>query len=98
MNTLADIVLQYLCTFLFGHENDIDPDFALREMEALPEWIVSMSPDERTALSAAAQRALTFMLAPPDEYGYTPASLVGAEEKEFLESLASGEFYEQFGA
>ena len=96
MNGLADIAVQYLCTFMFSDEANIDPDFASKEMQSFPKFIAALSDDERAALSAAARRALDYMLRPPDDYDYTTASRVSEEEKAFLESLASGELYEQW--
>ena len=81
---------------MFSPDGNIDPDFACRQMESFPDLIAHLSDEERTALSAAAQRALDFLLAPPDEYGYTRASHVSTEQKSFLESLASGELYKDW--
>lgn len=101
MNGLADIAINYFCAFLFpGDPSNIDSDFAGIHIQSFPEFTAGLSPEERVALSAAAKRALDFMLQPPDEYGYTPGSLVSDEEsdeeKEFLQLLASGELYDQW--
>jgi len=98
MNGLADIAVHYFCTILFSDDSNIDSDFAVREMESFSEFVSALNPEERIALSAAAKRALDFMLRPPDEYGYHPASIIpdDDDEKRFLESLASGEIYGQW--
>ena len=96
MDGLADIAVQYFCTILFADSNNINPDFSSKEFQSFPEFVTALSDDERTALSAAAQRSLDFMLRPPDEHGYTPAATVRDDIKTFLEMLASGEIYEQW--
>jgi len=94
MSGLADIVLEYLCTLMFYSEGNIDADFASRELEVLPELFRDLSPEERAALSQAAQRALDKNRQSPDEYGYKPR--IPDQETEFLEALASGELYSEW--
>lgn len=96
MNGLADIVLDYLCTMMFPPEGDIDSGYASRVMQSFPELLTGLSTEERVALSAAAGRALANLQRPPDEHGYSPAGTVSEDQIAFLETLASGELYEQW--
>jgi hypothetical protein len=47
---------------------------------------------EKQALMEAARRRLTSWLREPDEYGYTPRSLLTGDQRRFLEGLAAGRF------
>jgi len=94
MSGLADIVLDYLCTLMFYSEGNIDAEFASRELELLPELFRDLSPEERGALSQAAQRALDKHRQPPDEYGYKPQ--ISDHETDFLEALARGDLYAEW--
>ena len=51
---------------------------------------------EREALKEAATTRLGYLLADPDEYGYTPRALVTPEQREFLHSLANGSAWDEF--
>jgi hypothetical protein len=91
MKGLADIALAYFCTILFSGDENIDSDFAAREMEQFPELIRDLTAAERTALADAAKRTLDAVDQPPDQYGYKPR--VSQEYRDFLDSLASGEIF-----
>jgi hypothetical protein len=58
--------------------------------------LAKSSPAERQALAEAAVARLKELLREPDEYGYTPRSLVTPEQREFLESLADGSAWREF--
>jgi hypothetical protein len=94
MNGLADMALQHLLVCMFAGEGIIDSRIASRYMEGFPEDLKGLTPDERAALSASAQRALARMNCPPDEHGYKAP--INHDETAFLEVLASGELYEQW--
>lgn len=92
MKGLADIALWHFRLFMFSDDESIDPDFAVREMESFPAMMQALTPGERAALSAAAQRELDLMAQPPDQYGYKP--VVNKNEKAFLEAMVSGEAFQ----
>ena len=92
MQTLADIALDHFCLLMF--DGPLDPEDASALSQAIPGYLESMTKDERTAFSAAAQRAIDRLLAEPNEHGYTPRKLVSDELKAFLESAAAGEIFE----
>jgi hypothetical protein len=58
--------------------------------------LAKSSPEERQALGDAAARRLKDWLREPDEYGYTPRSLVTLEHKDLLEGLANGTAWHEF--
>jgi hypothetical protein len=58
--------------------------------------LAKSSPAERQALAEAASARLSALLREPDEYGYTPRSLVTPEQREFLSSLADGSAWQEF--
>lgn len=92
MNTLADIAIDHFCLLMF--EGPLDPDDASSLCQVIPAYLEEMTTEERAAFSAAARRALTFLTAPPDKYGYSPAARVGSDQLEFLRIAASGEIFE----
>jgi hypothetical protein len=96
MKTLAEISFEYIWLLLFGDEDIIDLDYSVKMQESLPEYFNSMSQDERQALSLVAKEAQERLLAEPDQHGYTPRALITDEQKIFMESLSSGELYEQW--
>lgn len=51
---------------------------------------------ERSALADAATERLKELNRDPDEYGYTPRSLVTPMQRELLESLADGSAWKEF--
>ena len=51
---------------------------------------------EKAALVAVAMDRQARWLAPPDAQGFTQRNLVTAEQKAFLDSMISGEFFSQF--
>lgn len=67
MQTLADIALDHFCLLMF--DGLLDPDDAIALSEAIPAYLEAMTPDERAAFSAAAQRATGLLLAEPDKHG-----------------------------
>jgi hypothetical protein len=95
MNGLADMALLYLTVCMFAGEGNIDSDFADMHMQGFTELLQALSANERSALSDAARRTVVFMNQPPDQYGYKP--VVNESEKNFLESLASGEIFKHWG-
>ena len=91
MQTLADIALEHFCLLMF--DGLLDPEDASALSQAIPGYLASMSEEERSALAAAAQRALSRLLAEPDEHGYTPRKLVSGELRAFLEAAAACNIY-----
>ena len=91
MKTLADIALDHFCLLMF--DGPLDPDDASTLAQAIPGYLEAMTESERTAFSAAAQRAIDLLLAEPDEDGYTPQKLVSDEQRAFLSSAAAGEIF-----
>jgi hypothetical protein len=96
MKTLAELAFEYLWLIMFAKEDVIDPDYSVKCQESLSEYFSALTTQEKEALSAVAASTQAHLLAEPDEYGYTPRSLVTEEEKRFLSALASGEIFEQW--
>jgi hypothetical protein len=95
MDTLAQLTFDFLWLLMFSEEDEIDPSLAERWLESLPEYFANMSSEEKAALARVAAREQRRLLAEPDEYGYTPRKLVTDEQKEFMESLISGDIFEE---
>ena len=91
MKTLADIAIDYFSLLMF--EGPLDAEDASALSQAIPVYLEAMSPDERVAFSAAAQRALDRLTAPPDEHGYSPRTTVKQDELAFLKSAAAGDIF-----
>ena len=75
-------------------EGPLDPDDASALCQVIPAYLQEMTTEERAAFSAAAQRALTFLTAPPDKHGYCPGGRGGSDQLEFLQRAANGEIFE----
>jgi hypothetical protein len=88
VDVLADLAVHYFCWVIFAGP---DAGIPSAEVEAVPDWVRAMSSGERTAVSAAAGRALASLRAQAGG---------GASEDQlaFLEVLASGELYQQWDA
>lgn len=97
MNTLAELAFEYIWLLLFTDEREVDPDYAVKMQETLPDYFASMSVQEKAALSLVAKNTKDRLLAEPDEHGYTPRAIVTEEQKVFLDALESGELFEQWG-
>jgi hypothetical protein len=95
MNILADIAIKYLTAFMFTKAH-IDAEFAATHTLRFPELVASLSAEERSALSAAAKRALDFSLQSLDKDGRTTPPSIGDEENWFLSSIASGDLYDHW--
>lgn len=96
MSTLAELSFDFIWLLLFGKEDQITVDYAVRWQESLPDYFARLTAQEKDALSAVAANARSRLLAEPDQYGYTPRKLVSAQQKEFLDLVASGKFFKQF--
>lgn len=62
----------------------------------MPDYFSAMTAEEKLALSEVAKEKWDRLFAPPDEDGYTPRKLVTDDQKQFLESLISGDLFKQF--
>lgn len=58
--------------------------------------LAKSSPAERQALAEDSAARLSELFREPDEYGYTPRSLLTPEQREFLSSLADGSAWQEF--
>jgi hypothetical protein len=93
-NKLADAVLDYLWFLNFTDEEEANPDLLVKEFEGLLYQIENeFGEDEKAELKAAATRRLAQWLREPDEYGYTPRTLLRPEQRKFLEDIAAGELW-----
>ena len=93
MNNLADSVLDYFWFLNFSGEDEADPDLTVKLLEDLVACIENKFTEaERQALAHAARRRLASWLREPDEFGYSPRSLLTPEKKAFLDQVASGRF------
>ena len=93
MKTLAEIAFEYMWLILFEGEEVIDLDYSVRCQESLSAFFAAMSQEERSALSEVARQTKDRLLAPPDEHGYTPRSLIPEEQEQFLNDVISGAVY-----
>ncbi|MDV2080914.1 hypothetical protein [Marinobacter xestospongiae] len=97
IKTLAELSFEYLWLVIFAGEDVIDPDYSVKCQESLSEYFSAMTPAEKEALSTVALEAQARLLAEPDKHGYTPRKLVTEEQRAFLEALASGDIFDQWG-
>jgi hypothetical protein len=94
VNNLADAVLDYLWFLNFTEEEEVDLDLSVKEFDRLLDQIKNeFGEDEKAALKEAATRRLAQWLRDPDEYGYTPRSLLTLDQRYFLEDIAAGELW-----
>ncbi|WP_025131402.1 hypothetical protein [Pseudomonas sp. PH1b] len=96
MKTLANLAFDYIWHLMFTDEDYLEQDLSVRMLESLETYFAVISDAEKAALALVARETQARLLAPPDEHGYTPRSLVTAEQKAFLEQMISGEFFSQF--
>ena len=93
MNNLADLLFELVWNLEFSSEDDIDPDFAVSNLETIwHSFNTVATAEEKEAFIGAVKRAQARLLAKPDEHGYTPRSLITEDQKEFLKILSNGDF------
>lgn len=94
MKNLADLVFEYVWILENSSEEQMDPDFAVSQMEVA--WNIinnNFTAEERMAFIDAAKRAREIVLAGPDENGFTQSSLITESQRAFLDSICSGDFH-----
>lgn len=91
MKTLADIAIDHFCLLMF--EGPLNPEDAEALSQSIPVYLESMSPDERVAFAAAAQRAHDRLTAEPDQHGYSARTTASPDESAFLRSAAAGDIF-----
>jgi hypothetical protein len=94
LKNLADLVFEYVWMLEDSSEEQMNPDYAMSQMESA--WDIinnSFTAEERMAFIDAAKRARDYLLAGPDENGFTKRSLVTEDQKAFLDSICSGDFH-----
>ena len=96
MKTLAEISIEYFWLLMFGGPDTIDPDYADTLQGSILPYLHAMSPEERVAISRAAEELQQHLLAAPDQHGYTPRSRVTETEKGFLKDLVSGRAFTEW--
>lgn len=96
MKTLAQVVLLAMEQLTTAEEPGIDWQACGDITNDLWFELAKTSPAERQALAEVAAERLKELLREPDEYGYTPRTLVSPTQKEFLESLANGSAWQEF--
>ena len=96
MKVLAELSFEFIWHLMFTEEDYLELDFSVRWLSSLGDYVTAMTDEEKAALAAVAKDRQARWLAPPDEHGFTQRSRVTAEQKAFLESLISGEFFIQF--
>ena len=90
------MTFEYIWLMIFGDDNQIDPDYSVELQESLSLYFNEMTEEEKNALSQAAQRVKDYLLADPDENGFTPRETVTDEQKVMLNAFISGEAFNQF--
>lgn len=96
MKALAELSFEFIWHLAFTEEDYLDLDFSVRWLSSLGLYVRAMTDEEKAALAAVARDRQTRWLAPPDKHGFSQRSLVTKEQKAFLESMISGEFFCQF--
>lgn len=96
MKALAELSFEFIWHLAFTEEEYLDLDFSVRWLSSLGVYVNAMTAEERAALVAVALDRQARWLAPPDAQGFTQRNLVTAEQKAFLNSMISGEFFSQF--
>jgi hypothetical protein len=99
MKSLAAEVVRYLWALVFLADDTFrDENFVADEIERISfEMSDQYSPEEQKAVMAEARAWLAAATAEPDADGYTPRRLLTPEQREFLESLATGAFMNAAG-
>ncbi len=95
MKTLAQMTFDHVWLLMFAGEDTIDLDYAVSQLELLPDYFAEMTADERAALSEVAAETKRRLQAEPDEHGYTPRKLVTPEQIAFLDLLISGDAFDE---
>jgi hypothetical protein len=96
VKTLAEAVVRLMELFVTGEEPVMDSQWSGDVTNDMWFELAKASPAERQAMAEAAEARLRELLREPDEYGYTPRSLVTPDQKEFLQSLADGSAWHEF--
>ncbi|AOE79443.1 hypothetical protein A7318_12815 [Pseudomonas lurida] len=96
MKALAELSFEFIWHLAFTEEEYLDLDFSVRWLSSLGVYVNAMTAEEKAALIAVALDRQARWLAPPDAQGFTRRNLVTAEQKAFLDSMISGEFFSQF--
>ncbi|QDT77476.1 hypothetical protein Mal35_09020 [Gimesia maris] len=96
MKTLADMTFEYIWLMVFGDDDQIDQDYAIKLQESLSLYFNELTNAEKIALSQAAQRAKNYLLAEPDEHGFSLGNPVSKKQKLMLDGFISGEVFENF--
>ncbi|MGB3127738.1 MAG: hypothetical protein WBB95_28320 [Pseudomonas sp.] len=96
MKALAELSFEFIWHLMFTEEDYLELDFSVRWLSSLGEYVNAMTEEEKAALAAVAKDRQVRWLAPPDEHGFSQRSHVTAEQKAFLDSVVSGEFFTQF--
>lgn len=93
MSELAEVVLDYYWFVSFCDDETLDPHTAVKIIEDLSYRMEhDFSGEEKQLLMTAAANRLASWLSEPDEYGYTPRSLLKPEQRQFLEGITAGQF------
>jgi hypothetical protein len=96
MKALAELSFEFIWHLAFTEEEYLDLDFSVRWLSSLGVYVNAMTAEEKAALVAVAMDRQARWLAPPDAQEFTQRNLVTAEQKAFLDSMISGEFFSQF--
>lgn len=96
MKTLAEVVVFLMELLTTAEEPGIDSQACGDITNDMWFELAKATPAERQALADAAAARLKELLREPDEYGYTPRSLVTPMQREFLQSLAAGLAWHEF--
>jgi len=90
---LAQATLDYLMFLSVTDERKLDPDLAEESLDALRMHFEDASAEEKAALSAAAQAALTSATAVEDEDRHSSPHLLSEREREILGAIADGSLF-----
>ncbi|VVM60231.1 hypothetical protein PS683_01254 [Pseudomonas fluorescens] len=96
MKALAELSFEFIWHLTFTEEEYLDLDFSVRWLSSLGVYVNAMTAEEKAALVAVALDRQARWLALPDAQGFIQRNLVTAEQRAFLDSMISGEFFSQF--
>jgi hypothetical protein len=96
LKTLAEVVVFLMELLTTVDEPGIDWQACGEITNEMWFELAKASEAERQALTEAAAARLRDLTREPDQYGYTPRSLVTPVQREFLQGLADGTAWHEF--
>ncbi len=98
MDRMAQLAFDHIWLMLFGSDDQIDPDYAVKLQEELALILPELTSDEQDALAKVARDVKAQLLAQPDDRGYSQRRLVTEPQRQFLDAVIENDIFRGFTA